>query len=103
VFFLVVGVGVAVLLFQVLSAAGLEFVPAALISLLPLAGLTVFIHFLVNAKPHSFAFDLLIGALWRLKVNLYLSGFLDRPPQFWVKEPCPPHPVRFNSKGNEVA
>lgn len=99
---LVVAVVLFVAIFRICDAAGLDWFFSLVVSVLPLCGITLFVHLLINGKPPSYAFDLFLWGVWRLRAWLYRMGVLDRPPQFWVKEPrVLPSPNRFI--GKEVA
>jgi hypothetical protein len=39
----------------------------------------------VNGRPPSYARDLALLAIWRLRVWLYMAGALDRPPELRVR------------------
>src|SRR6516164_1539479 len=77
---LVAGVAVFVALFRILAAAEIDWPFALGLSLIPLL---------------SLAADVLLFAVWRVKMAAYLTGALDRPPQFWVKGTRPRHPDEF--------
>jgi hypothetical protein len=43
------------------------------------------IPMVVNGRPPSYARDLALLAIWRLRVWLYMAGALDRPPELRVR------------------
>jgi hypothetical protein len=92
---LVVGVLFFIALFLVLSRLGVEWIPAVVISALPLAGITIFVGCFVNGRAPSYALDLFLQAVWRFKCGCYLAGALDRPPELWVTGRKPMHPTQF--------
>ena len=93
---LVVGVLFFISLFLVLSRLGVDWVPTTVISALPLAGITVFVRFFVNGRPPSYALDLLVYQVWRVRSWWYLQRLLDKPPQLWVVSRAPRHPKEFS-------
>lgn len=93
--FLVGGVAAFVALFRILAGVGFEWPMNLGISVLPLLAMTAYVHFAVNGKPPSFAFDVLFLWLWQAKVWLYFSGALDRPPVLWPVTEKPKHPKEF--------
>jgi hypothetical protein len=80
---LVIGVAAFVALFRILASLDVDWPVNIVVSLLPLAGITVIIHMFVNGKPPSYAGDQLLFFLWRFRTRLYLAGALDRPPEVW--------------------
>ena|SRR5205823_12241464 len=92
---LVAGVAAFVALFRILAAAGLDWPFALALSLVPLLSLVAYVHLMVNGKAPSYAADVLLFLIWRVKVRTYLAGALDRPPQFCVKTTRPLHPKEF--------
>jgi hypothetical protein len=92
---LVAGVASFVALFRILVAAEVDWLLALVLSLVPLVALAAYVHLMVNSKAPSYAADVLLFFLWRVKARTYLAGALDRPPQFWVKGQRPPHPNEF--------
>ena len=92
---LVAGVAVFVALFRILAAAEIDWPFALGLSLIPLLSLAAYVHLMVNGKAPSYAVDVLLFFLWRVRVRTYLAGALDRPPQFWVKATRPRHPGEF--------
>ena len=93
---LVVGVMFFVCLMLVLSRLEVDWVPTVVISVLPLAAITIFVHFFVNGRPPSNALDLLALQMWRLGSSWYLQRLLDKPPQLWVISRAPRHPKEFS-------
>jgi hypothetical protein len=93
---LVVGVLFFISLFLVLSRLGVHWIPTAVISALPLAGITVFVQFFVNGRAPSYALDLLAFHIWRLLPSCYLQRLLDTPPQLWIISRTPRHPKEFS-------
>ena len=92
---LVAGVAAFVAIFRVLVAAEVDWPLALVLSLVPLVALTAYVHLMVNGKAPSYAADVLLFFLWRVRVRTNLAGALDRPPQFWVKGQRPRHPREF--------
>jgi len=92
---LVAGVAVFVALFRILATAQIDWPFALGLSLIPLLLLAAYVHLMVNGRAPSYATDVLLFAIWRVKVAAYLAGALDRPPQFWVKGTRPRHPDEF--------
>jgi len=92
---LVAGVAAFVAIFRVLVAAEVVWPLALVLCLVPLVALATYVHLMVNGKAPSYAVDLLLFFLWRVKVRTYLAGALDRPPQFWVKGQRPRHASEF--------
>jgi hypothetical protein len=92
---LVAGVAAFVALFRIFAAAGFDWPFSLGLSLIPLMALAAYVHLMVNGKAPSYATDVLLFVLWRVKVRTYLAGALDRPPQFWVKGPRPCHRGEF--------
>lgn len=95
---LVIGVMFFITLYVVLSRQGVEWMPAGIISALPLMVITLLVQFCVNGRPPSFALDLLALAMWRLRCWWYIQGGSARPPQWWVVASNPRHPREFNPK-----
>jgi hypothetical protein len=93
---LVVGVLFFIALFLVLSRLGVDWIPAVVISALPLALITGYVQFFVNGKAPSHALDLVILLGWRIRSDLYLAGCLDRPPELWVTSRTPAHPYLYS-------
>jgi energy-coupling factor transporter transmembrane protein EcfT len=93
---LVVGVMFFVCLMLVLSRLGVDWISTIVISALPLAAITIFVHFFVNGRPPSYALDLLALQMWRLRCSWYLQRLLDKPPQLWVIRRAPRHPKEFS-------
>ncbi|HYZ74014.1 MAG TPA: hypothetical protein VE641_13105 [Chthoniobacterales bacterium] len=95
---LVVGVGLSLVLFRVANALwGFETVPSLVIGIMPLALITAFVAFFVNGKPESYALDLALLQIFRIQRWLYLTGIVDRPPEFWVRRKPPRHPREFTA------
>jgi hypothetical protein len=92
---LVAGVAAFVALFRILVAAEVDWPLAFVLSLIPLLALAAYVHLMVNGRAPSYATDVLLFAIWRVKARTYLAGALDRPPQFWVKGTRPRHPREF--------
>jgi hypothetical protein len=90
---LVLGVAIFIALFRVLTAIDIDWPAALVISLAPLGFMTIGVHLLVNGRPPSYARDLTLLAIWRLRVWLYMTGALDRPPELWVRMRKPIHPT----------
>ena len=93
---LVVGVMFFVCLMVVLSRLGVDWISTIVISALPLAAITIFVHFFVNGRPPSHPLDLLALQIWRLRCSWYLRRLLDKPPQLWVISRAPRHPKEFS-------
>ena len=93
--FLIAGVVAFIALFRILAAAGVEWPINLAISVLPMLGVTAFVHFCVNGKPPSFATDVVLLLIWRAKAWLYMAGGLDRPPVLWAVPEKPKHPNEF--------
>jgi hypothetical protein len=94
----VIGTAVFIVLFRMLDAAGVDWPLNISLSILPLAVTTLYVWRFVNGKPSSYAWDLLMFAIWRSKSWLYLHGALDRPPAFWIRARLPRHPREFTSE-----
>jgi hypothetical protein len=95
---LVVGVGLSLMLFRVANVLwGFETVPSLVIGIMPLALITTFVAFFVNGKPESYALDLALLQIFRIQRWLYLTGVVDRPPEFWVRRKPPRHPREFTA------
>jgi hypothetical protein len=93
---LVIGVGLSLVLFRVANALwGFDTVPSLVIGIMPLALITAFVAFFVNGKPESYALDLALLQVFRMQRWLYVTGIVDRPPEFWVRGKCPRHPREF--------
>ena len=90
---LVLGAAIFIALFRMLTASDVDWPEALAISLIPLAVMTLVVHMLVNGRPPSYASDLAVLAIWRLRVHLYMAGALDRPPELWVRIRKPIHPT----------
>jgi hypothetical protein len=90
---LVLGAALFIALFRILMASDIDWPVALVISLVPLAIITLVVHLLVNGRPPSYASDLAMLGIWRLRVWLYMIGALDRPPQLWVRNCKPIHPT----------
>ena len=94
---LVVGVMFFISLFVVLSRLGVDWLPATIISALPLGVMTLFVHFFVNGRAPSYAVDLFALQVWRLRSAWYLRRLSDNPPQLWVVlRPASLHPKDFS-------
>jgi hypothetical protein len=93
---LVLGVMFFISLVTLLARLGADWLSAPLISVLPLAGITVFVVFFVNGKPASYALDLFALQVWRLRSAWYVQRLSDRPPQFWAVLRSPRHPKDFS-------
>jgi hypothetical protein len=89
---LVLGAAIFIALFRVLMAIDVDWPAALVISLCPLGIMTLVVHYLVNGRPPSYASDMALMSIWRLRTRLYLAGALDRPPELWVRNEKPPHP-----------
>src|SRR5271165_7101266 len=89
---LVIGVGVFVALFRILAAYDVDWPWALALSLVPLLGITAFVHFFVNSRPPSYAEDLFVWELWRFRSWLYMCGGLDKPVPLCVPQRTLPHP-----------
>jgi ABC-type uncharacterized transport system permease subunit len=88
---LVIGVGLSLVLFRMANAFwGFETVPSLVIGIVPLTLITAFVAFVVNGKPESYALDLALLQIFRIQRLLYLTGIVDRPPEFWVRRKPPP-------------
>jgi hypothetical protein len=81
--FLVIGVAVFVALFRILASMDIDWPINIVVSLLPLLGITLLVHLLVNGRPPSYAGDLLLFLIWRLRSRLYVAGTIERPPELW--------------------
>ena len=92
---LVAGVAAFVAIFRVLVAAEVDWPLALVLSLIPLVALATYVHLMVNGQAPSYAADVLLFFLWRVRVRTNLAGALNRPPQFWVKGQRPRHPREF--------
>jgi hypothetical protein len=92
---LVVGVMFFITLLILLSRWGVDWIPATLISALPLGLMTLFVHFFVNGRAPSHALDLFALQVWWLRSAWYLQRQSDKPPQFWVVARAPRHPKEF--------
>jgi hypothetical protein len=90
---LVLGAAIFIALFRVLMAIDIDWPAALAISLVPLAVMTLSVHLVVNGRPRSYASDLALLGIWRLRVWLYLAGALERPPELWVRNRKPIHPT----------
>lgn len=90
---LVLGAAIFLALFRILMASDIDWPAALVISLAPLAIITVVVHVLVNGRPPSYTSDLALLAMWRSRVRLYMAGALDCPPELWVRKPKPIHPT----------
>ena len=98
---LVIGVGLSLGLFRIANALwGLETVPSLIIAIMPLGLITAFVAFFVNGKPDSYAVDLGLWGCFRVLCWLYLTGIIDRPPEFWIRGRRPRHPSEFTMKQN---
>ena len=87
---LVIGVGLSLVLFRIANALwGFETVPSFAIGIMPLALITAFVALFVNGKPESYALDLALLQLFRMQRWLYVTGIVDRPPEFWVRRKAP--------------
>jgi len=94
---LVIGVGLSLVLFRVANALwGFETIPSLVIGITPLTLITTFVAFFVNGKPESYALDLGLLQVFRIQRWLYLTGIIDRPPEFWVHRKPPRHPREFS-------
>jgi hypothetical protein len=93
---LVIGVLFFICLFLVLSRCGVDWLPTAIISALPLALITGYVAFFVNGRPPSHALDLVALGAWRFKSWAYLIGALDRPPELWGTSRTPAHPHLYS-------
>ena len=95
---LVIGVGLSLVLFRVANALwGFETVPSLVIGIMPLALITAFVACFVNGKPESYALDLTLLQIFRIQRWLYVTGIVDRPPEFWVRRKPPRHPREFTA------
>jgi hypothetical protein len=93
---LVIGVGLSLVLFRIANALwGFGTVPSLVIGVVPLALITAFVAFFVNGKPESYALDLALLQVFRIQRWLYVTGIVDRPPEFWVHRKPPRHPSEF--------
>jgi hypothetical protein len=81
---LVAGVMLGVSIFRVLDFFYVDLLPNIVISSLPLAFFTAVMLFLRD-KPASYAGDLLLLCIWRMKTSLYMAGGLERPPVLWIE------------------
>ena len=95
---LVIGAGLFVGLFRILDFAGVDLPLNFALSLLPLAMMTVYVWRFVNDKPVSYAQDLLAWNLFRFRQWLYMSGALDRPPSFWIRNGELPASAQFKEE-----
>jgi hypothetical protein len=92
---LVIGVGLFVGLFRILDAGGVDWPRNIVISVLPLALMTLCVWRLVNDRPSNYAADLLAWQLFRFRQWSYRRGALSRPPSFWIRCGELPHPDQF--------
>jgi hypothetical protein len=92
---LVIGAGVSIGLFRILSSYDVDWWLALIISLLPLGAITAYAQCLVNGKPASYAPDLLQWHVFRFRSWLFMSGCMNRPPELWVFDSAPKHPRDF--------
>ncbi len=92
---LVIGVGLAVVIFQILYARDLDWYLAVPISLLPLIIMSAAMVFFVNGRPQSYVNDLLLLGVWRFKTWLYLRGMKDRASELWIPDSATNHPKEF--------
>src|SRR5580704_11711406 len=95
---LVIGAGLFVGLFRILDFAGADLPINFALSLLPLGLMTVYVWRFVNNKPVSYAQDFLNWHLFRFRQWLYMSGVLDRPPSFWIRNGAFPVPDEFKEE-----
>ena len=93
---LVLGVMFFISIFVLLSRWGVDWIPATIISLVPLAVFTVFVHLFVNGRAPSHALDLSALGVWRLRSAWYSQRLSDKPPQLWVVLRAPRHPKDFS-------
>jgi hypothetical protein len=89
---LVLGAAVFIGLLRILMTSDIDWPAALVISLAPLAIMTLVVHLLVNGRPQSYASDVALLAMWRFRARLYMAGALDRPPELWVRNGKPIHP-----------
>lgn len=73
-----------VAIFQILRAIDIDWWLNILISALPLCAVTIII-LLLRGKPASYAGDILLLWIWRMKTALYMAGGLERPPLLWLE------------------
>jgi hypothetical protein len=92
---LVIGVGVFVALFRILASLDVDWWINLVISLLPLAAMTGYVHWLVNGKAPSYAADLLQWHVFRFRCWLYMAGALNRPPELWFTDRKLSHPKEY--------
>ena len=92
---LVIGAAAFISIFRVLYALYVDWFIALPVSLVPLALMTLIVHFLINGRAPSFAEDLLFQKIWEFKTWLYLSGCLDKAPLLWIEFRKPQHPFLF--------
>ena len=90
---LVLGAAIFIALFRVLAAIDIDWPAALVVSLGPLAGITLVVHLLINGRPPSYVSDLAQLGIWRFKVRLYLARALGRPPELWVRNRKPINPI----------
>jgi hypothetical protein len=89
---LVAGAAIFIALFRLLMATDVDWPVALAISCAPLGIVTIVVHSLVNGRSPSYASDLALLTVWRLRVRLYLAGALHQPPALWIRNQRPPHP-----------
>lgn len=100
---LIVGIIVSMVVLKVLTWRGVEFLHAAVFSLIPPALVTAYVWALVKDKAPSHASDLFSQACFGVRVTLYAWGLLERPPEFGGAEKPLLHPSELSARGEESA
>lgn len=92
---LALGVLVFVVLFRLLSILNIDWWIAGIISVMPLAALTLIVHLFVNGCPPSYLIDWLFLKSWEFKTWLYMGDCLSKSPLLWIDGKKPKHPSLF--------
>lgn len=90
-----VGIFLFIGIFRILMSLQVDWFLTLPIALMPMVAFTVFVWTFVNGKAASYATDMWLLALWRLKAKLYLAGMWDRAPVLWSRAKIPMHPNEF--------
>jgi hypothetical protein len=91
----VVGAFLFLMLFKILSSAGVDFWPTVAVSLIPMGLMALWVTTCVNGKAPSYTLDWLLFGRFKLRCWMFRNGIIQRAPQFNIRVARPPHPSEY--------
>lgn len=73
-----------VLIWRFCSEIGMDMISSGLLSGSPFVVALAYVQFFVNGKPPSYARDLLLWKIFKLREKAFLNGWTDAPPNLWT-------------------